>query len=781
MYSEDYDRKGFPILNLIFKILIIFIIVLFLILFLPKLLGPNLKNSSSNNANVNSGSNSNSKKNSSSKKCSSGSSSCDLKEVKAISSQIYGSNIEKMKEAAINYYTNERLPKEVGESEKLTLSDMIGKKIIVPLVDKNNKACDVEGSYVKITKSDDEYLLKVNLKDSEKDDYILVHLGCYSYCKSDVCEKNTVVKNTNDNYNVPVKGSKDNSVVIIKKNSGSTAPSNPTVVTRTYSCENVNGSYYDKDGNVVSESVFIKSCEAPKCRIVSGYYFGKSGDVVTKYTYEKECVNPSPAKKTYKCEYHDGKYYDKNGKTVNEVNYIISCKTPKCEKVNGYYFGKYGKVVTEKQFEEECIIKPEPKTYICEYHDGKYYDRDGNVVSKKVYEDECISKPKTYKCEYHNGKYYDKDGKAVSEVNYIISCKAPKCEKVNGYYFGKKGNQVSKETYEKECTTPPKTYKCEYHDGKYYDKDGKAVSEVNYIISCKAPKCDKVNGYYFGKKGNQVSKETYEKECTTEPEYLYEYSKTTPDSLTDWTSWTSWEKSDCSTKEINCSDSSLSCLNKLQMLKRKEKIGTYQKSYARTRQVVKQTGSYTKKACSKYNYVEINKTIYATTTTYTTVNTITSSTKGNSGSWSYNGRKSYSNPPKDTNNTHFVFAGADYSYCGETCTTLPNYYYDSYSLSGSLTNVKSTTTPGSSTTSSSTTTSHEASCGEYVYKTIPIYSTITVTDKDYRTEPLYGDVCYKSTKSRSVISGKTDVKWSTYEDRSLLDDGWIYTGNKKVK
>ena len=34
---------------------------------------------------------------------------------------------------------------------------------------------------------DDEYLLKVNLKDSEKEDYILVHLGCYTYCDSYIC------------------------------------------------------------------------------------------------------------------------------------------------------------------------------------------------------------------------------------------------------------------------------------------------------------------------------------------------------------------------------------------------------------------------------------------------------------------------------------------------------------------------------------------------------------------------------------------------------------------
>ena len=217
---------------------------------------------------------------------------------------------------------------------------------------------------------------------------------------------------------------------------------------------------------------------------------------------------------------------------------------------------------------------------------------------------------------------------------------------------------------------------------------------------------------------------------------------------------------------------------------------TYEKTYARQREVVKQTGSYKKKSCSKYNYVEINRTIYATTTTttYTQVNTITTTTAHTVGGWSYQGRGSYSNPPRDTGSTHYVFVGADYSGCGNTCTTLPNYYYDSYTYTGGLKAVSSTVTPGEITSSSSSSTEttteqdYEASCGEYVYKTIPIYGTITVTEKATRTEPLYGDVCYQSTKTRTVTDpGTTKTKWSTYNDRSLLDAGWTYTGRTKLK
>ena len=182
--------------------------------------------------------------------------------------------------------------------------------------------------------------------------------------------------------------------------------------------------------------------------------------------------------------------------------------------------------------------------------------------------------------------------------------------------------------------------------------------------------------------------------------------------------------------------------------------------------------------------------MYATTTntTYTTINTITRTTQSSTGSWKYVGRGSYKNPPRDTQGTSYKFVGADYSYCADTCTTLPNYYYDKYTYTGGLSSVSSTTTPGqttsssSSSTSSSTSTRYEASCGGYTIKTVPIYGTVNVTEKSTRTEKLYGTVCYKSTKSRQIQrTGTTSTKWSYYNDKSLLNDGWTYTGKKKQK
>ena len=110
--------------------------------------------------------------------------------------QIFAQNVDSMKEAAISYFTTSRLPKNIGDKETLTLSQMLDKKLLIPFLDSNNKQCSLTESYVEMTKMDDEYILKVNLDCSDDEDYILVHLGCYSYCSTGLCEKQEPVTPT---------------------------------------------------------------------------------------------------------------------------------------------------------------------------------------------------------------------------------------------------------------------------------------------------------------------------------------------------------------------------------------------------------------------------------------------------------------------------------------------------------------------------------------------------------------------------------------------------------
>lgn len=103
--------------------------------------------------------------------------------------QIFNANLQTMKEAGITYFTSERLPGNVGDKTTLTLQKMLDMKLLIPFTDKNGNSCDVSSSFVSLEKQETEYLMKVNLKCGDEEDYILVHLGCYSYCTADICEK----------------------------------------------------------------------------------------------------------------------------------------------------------------------------------------------------------------------------------------------------------------------------------------------------------------------------------------------------------------------------------------------------------------------------------------------------------------------------------------------------------------------------------------------------------------------------------------------------------------
>ncbi|MBE6147758.1 MAG: hypothetical protein E7168_05470 [Firmicutes bacterium] len=156
MYTEENEKRGFPLRDFLLKLLLVIIFVLLLVWLLPKVIIPKLPESN---------------------------------QLSALTSQIFADNLDRMKDAAQSYYTNERLPQIIGEKDTMTLREMIAEKLVVPFVDKNGKACDVDKSYVSIEKLEDEYLMKVFLSCSEEEDYILVHMGCYDYCDSDLCQK----------------------------------------------------------------------------------------------------------------------------------------------------------------------------------------------------------------------------------------------------------------------------------------------------------------------------------------------------------------------------------------------------------------------------------------------------------------------------------------------------------------------------------------------------------------------------------------------------------------
>ena len=64
-------------------------------------------------------------------------------------------------------------------------------------------------------------------------------------------------------------------------------------------------------------------------------------------------------------------------------------------------------------------------------------------------------------------------------------------------------------------------------------------------------------------------------------------------------------------------------------------------------------------------------------------------------------------------------------------------------------------------------------------KEVQLYSRIEKVGTD-KGQPVYGRVHYYSYRTRTLISsGSIDTKWSTYNDVSLLNNGYTYTGNTR--
>lgn len=116
--------------------------------------------------------------------------------LKPLNNQIFADNVGRMKDVAKSYYTTERLPKNIGDSKKMTLQEMIDNHLILPLTDSKGKMCSTTESYVEITKMENEYVIKVNLSCTDQKNYVIEHFGCYDIC-SDTCKALEQVATTN--------------------------------------------------------------------------------------------------------------------------------------------------------------------------------------------------------------------------------------------------------------------------------------------------------------------------------------------------------------------------------------------------------------------------------------------------------------------------------------------------------------------------------------------------------------------------------------------------------
>ena len=127
-------------------------------------------------------------------------------------SNVFRENIKYMQDAGESYFTDDKMPQEIGESVKLTLAEMESRNMILPFVDKDGKECNKNDSFVSITKMSEGYELKTNLVCSSESKFITKTLGCHTYCENGNCaaKKCTVPEITQYQFKKLVNGTKTN-------------------------------------------------------------------------------------------------------------------------------------------------------------------------------------------------------------------------------------------------------------------------------------------------------------------------------------------------------------------------------------------------------------------------------------------------------------------------------------------------------------------------------------------------------------------------------------------
>ena len=161
MYTEDYRKENFPYRNFYLKLILIVVAVTLLVCIITAIIKKDKPIESSSGTD-----------------------------------SVFSDNLETMKQKALEYYNENNIPKEIDQSSKLTLDKMISEKLLTPIKDKDQKLCNNTKSYVKLTKKENEYQLKVNLVCDDDEDYMMLHLNNNDCDTTYLCENKSDDENT---------------------------------------------------------------------------------------------------------------------------------------------------------------------------------------------------------------------------------------------------------------------------------------------------------------------------------------------------------------------------------------------------------------------------------------------------------------------------------------------------------------------------------------------------------------------------------------------------------
>lgn len=763
MYTEYEEKKGFPIRDFLIKLVLIIVFVLLLMWLLPI---PNMK---------------------------------------GINNTIFNANVQTMKDAAINYFTDERLPKNVGDKVTLTLKEMLDLKLLLPFTDKNGDTCDVNKSYVTLEKKETEYLMTVHLKCKGQEDEIVVHLGCYTYCTSAICEKKE--DKPSDDKDTP----------------GGSKPvvNGPSCVLMVSSGKLGENGWYLGD-----VTVKFKSKTTTGGGKITNFGIGLSNNYDGKETYK---VTKDGITKVY------GYVKDSNGKTaVCSIDVKKDTVAPNCEltvlsgstSANGSYitdvtvgfksktdatsgvkaFGMDTSTKATYNSKDRYTITKNGTTKVYGYvKDAAGHAQTCSITIDRNKKDNA-SVPS---CELQvtsgtmgNANWYRSNvvvgfknksttnGASVTSfgigtaptygnnTSYTISQDGSFV--VKGYVKDSNGNTATCSIAIKRDATKPDCSLAVISGTK--NSSGNYTSNVVVGFTNKYDATSGMNSYGLAAGNNPIYNGSNQITITNNGthtirgyvkdnagntntcnvtftkvalSYEYEYSKKIEASYSGWGDWTTKEYSPSNPPKWGLSADGLSYTENLGKTS-KYKYTPGKAIYAN--QLV-ETTSVSTKTCAGYNYYRSQT---STTTTYAIKVT---------DNWVYQGLVSLSGAPKDTLSVKYEFVGLDWDRCGDSCTTTPYTVWKKYTRTVSTVTATDTITSAGGVS---------VKCSSYTETPIKVFNTFSNIVGYEQNRSLVETYTYRIKYRTLLNAAYTDIKWSSYNDPVLLTKGYKMTGNYRL-
>ena len=485
-------------------------------------------------------------------------------------SNVFRENIKYMQEAGESYFTDDKLPKEIGQSNKISLADMFDKKLVLPFVDEDGNSCNQYDSYVSVTKTDNGYELKTNLVCNKESNYIIKILGCHNYCKDALCSKTCSVEQITEykykklsnvtTYKCP-SGYKKDGKYCVKSNlidSKAATKTNTTTKVDVIDAKKVydNGTkkqvdviktknyasyervYIDpikvvSEGTTTRTKVYvnpIKSTTSGSTSTTKEAYSCQKTKTVresyncTKYKTDKQCTTKYK-KEAYSCncstKYVGGVYKTSCNTCYKSVPY------QSCSDVNKAYtdtcYRDVTKTYTDTCYRNKTTTTPGSTTYSCpSYAEGS--EGSGSNLKCYYYQETSTAGSVSYKCPSKaDGSTGSGSNLKCYYLEKVSNGYSYKCPSKANYSTGSGKNLrcyvVTNGSYHYECTE--KGYKL---DGKYCKKTIKETSTTK--------KCD--SGYKLeGNKCNKYSTTKINATKTTSKKTIYKWSKS--ENLSGWT------------------------------------------------------------------------------------------------------------------------------------------------------------------------------------------------------------------------------------------------------